>query len=620
MINKKFIIAFLLCFLIFNLNNCYASDIDTYVRVRIRKPRINNEKLELSGCSNIDVYDFVNDKYNLLFSIDNNIKILLDTYYDLNYETVIEGDCFNIEESESKTNKSNDNRLNLDKAIIGPYHVRLSDYVFDNYNLAISNVNKLNKDTKIKCYPYYCDGNFYLLSGFFVYESDANNYLKTLKNNGIKSELIYGKDKNVVIYDNQYNILGMYKDNYNIFFENSNKDKEILKIDNKSYRGKIAFKCDENKLISINKLNMKEYLYGVIPNEISPSWPNESIKAQVIASRTYSAVNIDNDSKYGYDVSDSQGSQVYRGYESENNITNIAVDDTDGLMIYYHNELIIAFFHSTSGGSTENSENVWISALPYLRSVDDPFSSISPYTYWDKTISKECLIDRIKEKYPNISDIYNIYVKKTSDNNRVLECIVNTDVGDIVLTKEKIRSVIGYDVLLSSWFDIETDCGKYLISGKDFQYSDENYNVLDALISNINVSNGYENNDNSNDNLSQNTNNMNDNNSNENKEENEVLNENTKTGNNKGNNVISLVNKYIISSDGIDCINDNVEKSILSNSKLISFDVLPDEFIFHGRGWGHGVGMSQYGAKKMAEEGYTFQQILKYYYTGVEIK
>lgn len=597
MINKKFIIFFLLCFLLINLNYCYASDTDTYVRIRIRKSRLNNEKLELTGDSNINVYDFNNDKYELLFSINNNIKILLDTYYDLDYKMVINDYCYNSEEG-IKIDNSNDDSLNFNNAVIGPYHVKLSNYEFNNYESAKSNAIKLKKDKKIECFPYYCDNKFYLISGFFVYESNAKNYLKKIKIKGIKSEVFYGKDKNVVIYDSKYNILAMYNDNYNIFFASKFNDKEIIKIDNKPYRGKIAFKCDYNKLISINKVNMKEYLYGVIPNEISPTWPSEAIKAQILASRTYSAYNIDKDFKYGYDVSDSQGSQVYRGYESENNITNIAVDDTDGLMIYYHNELIIAFFHSTSGGSTENSENVWISALPYLRSVDDSFSNNSPYTSWDKTLSKEVLFNRLQELHPEINNIYNISIKEKTDNNRVLKCIINTDKGDIVLTKENVRSVIGYDVLLSSWFDVETDCGKYLISGQNYNYYNENFDVLDALISNINVSNTKENED-----------------------ENIALNENTENGNNNtDNNLVSLMNKYIISSEGIDFINNNVEKSILSSNGLSTFNVLPDGFVFHGRGWGHGVGMSQYGAKKMAEEGYTFEQILKYYYTGVEIK
>jgi stage II sporulation protein D len=113
------------------------------------------------------------------------------------------------------------------------------------------------------------------------------------------------------------------------------------------------------------------------------------------------------------------------GYDYEKSSTNRAVDETRGQMIYYDGKLIEAFYHSTSGGSTENSENVWYEAVPYLRGVPDEFSdnSGSPHTTWQVTYYKEDIIRQLNLDDHDVNELYGIEIKKVSENNRVIECI-----------------------------------------------------------------------------------------------------------------------------------------------------------------------------------------------------
>ena len=80
-----------------------------------------------------------------------------------------------------------------------------------------------------------------------------------------------------------------------------------------------------------------------------------------------------------------------------------------------------------------------------------------------------------------------------------------------------------------------------------------------------------------------------------------------------------VTNKYVITDTGTKKL--TLEKvAVISSKGVSSLNTNASDYNFSGRGWGHGIGMSQYGAKKMAEEGYTYEQIIKHYYTGVEIK
>ena len=113
-------------------------------------------------------------------------------------------------------------------------------------------------------------------------------------------------------------------------------------------------------------IGLEDYVKGVVPNELSfPAL--EALKAQAIAARTYALKNRDQFASEGFDLLPTTRSQVYGGLNTETTLTTRAVDETRGIVATYHGEPINALYTSTCGGRTEDVENIFNDAVPYLR-------------------------------------------------------------------------------------------------------------------------------------------------------------------------------------------------------------------------------------------------------------
>jgi len=147
------------------------------------------------------------------------------------------------------------------------------------------------------------------------------------------------------------------------------------------YRGVIRVLHTSSGFTMINKLPMESYLRGVVPYEMSSSWPLEALKAQACAARAY-AERSRNPGE-AFDVYCTTRDQAYGGVRAEATATNSAVKGTAGVVPRYGGAVIAAFYFSTSGGHTENIENVWqTSPIPYLKGVEDPYDTYSPLHLW----------------------------------------------------------------------------------------------------------------------------------------------------------------------------------------------------------------------------------------------
>ena len=135
----------------------------------------------------------------------------------------------------------------------------------------------------------------------------------------------------------------------------------------KWYHGKLMIKNIGGKLTVINDIELEDYIKGVVPSEMPPSWEYEALKAQAIAARSYALANLGKQSKYGYDLKDNTEDQAYGGASSETNITNKAVDETNGLVLTYDMKIISAYYSASAGGMTSTS--IWGGYVPYLHSV-----------------------------------------------------------------------------------------------------------------------------------------------------------------------------------------------------------------------------------------------------------
>ncbi len=138
---------------------------------------------------------------------------------------------------------------------------------------------------------------------------------------------------------------------------------------------------------AVNRVELENYIRGVVPNESPASWPIEALKAQAVAARSYALGT--NSGNPVFDHYDTTASQVYGGYSSEQARTNRAVASTRGEVLRYNGKVIVAYFHSTSGGHTENNENIFTGStpLPYIRGVPDPWDKTSPYHHWRGSFS-----------------------------------------------------------------------------------------------------------------------------------------------------------------------------------------------------------------------------------------
>jgi stage II sporulation protein D len=155
-----------------------------------------------------------------------------------------------------------------------------------------------------------------------------------------------------------------------VVFATDDEKNAPVRFNDRPYRGRIeVFTNLRGVLTVVNELGLEDYVRGVVANELSPGgYPAiEALKAQAIAARTYALKNRGQFMSQGFDILPTTRSQVYRGLTSENPLSTRAVDETRGLIATYQGEPINALYTSTCGGRTEDSENIFNEAIPYLR-------------------------------------------------------------------------------------------------------------------------------------------------------------------------------------------------------------------------------------------------------------
>jgi stage II sporulation protein D len=153
------------------------------------------------------------------------------------------------------------------------------------------------------------------------------------------------------------------------------------------YRGAVQIAPSGGGLSAINAVGLEDYVAGVISAEVPASWPVEALRAQAIAARTYAiTTNAGGAAGLFTQYADTR-SQMYRGVAAETAATTAAVRATSGRVVTYRGKPVTTYFFSTSGGRTENIENSFVGAQPqpWLKSVKDPYDSVSPHHLWKTT-------------------------------------------------------------------------------------------------------------------------------------------------------------------------------------------------------------------------------------------
>ena len=222
----------------------------------------------------------------------------------------------------------------------------------------------------------------------------------TLKNEKNRKILYFDKNK-----QKKYDLKSNQK------FQVSSSDGRGIWVGQKRFAGKLNLFVLDSEILVVNVLGIEKYLNSVVGSEMPTKWPIEALKAQAIASRTYALKQKGNNL---FDIDSTQKNQVYNGLESRTYKTIRAVKSTRSLVLTYKNKLINALFHSSSGGMTENSQDVWKNKYPYLSSVKD-FDKDNPKFRWQKKISSK----ELNQLFPKIGGLKNIEILDITSTGRV---------------------------------------------------------------------------------------------------------------------------------------------------------------------------------------------------------
>lgn len=331
----------------------------------------------------------------------------------------------------------------------------------------------------------------------------------------------------------------------------------VISLDGTKYRGSIILKKDSSGLLTvINHVDLEDYIASVIAVEMSPSFNIEALKAQAVCARTYALKNMNKHSSRGFDLCASVDCQAYKGVSVESETTNRAARETAGVVMKYNGQIIDAVYSATSGGYTEDVKYVWGSNIPYLKAVEDKYESKSVYgSSWEKELSVEKATEIMNNKGYELGTITNIEVTESTEHGTATKLVVTGTEGEKIFTKEGCRLAFG-TVTLSQAFTV---------TAKSSETKAEPLYTCDGkkISGNVTV----------------------------------VTGKGTKKINLKGVTLLGNTKKDYAGS-----VNGPVTG-----------------FVFTGRGYGHLVGMSQNGANGMAGAGFSYEEILKHYYKGIEL-
>lgn len=407
------------------------------------------------------------------------------------------------------------------------------------------------------------------INDIYIYQKELKKEAMTkLPEGALYISLSFNSNDDIDVYDDSNTYVTTLPANGTILFGGEEED-YLIEVNGKPYRGYISFIGDKNGLKVINHIDFENYLYGVVPKEIPPMSGKEALKAQAVAARSYAYSAINKHFSEGFNVCDTTHCQVYGGQDCEHLNTTKAVDETIGLVAMHNGNIANTVFHSSSGGYTESSENIWGGKLPYLLGKEDKYSLNTVNSTWVVEIDKDKLSKTFQAGGVNIGEIINVDIIDKTQSGRVKELLVIGSKGDTEITGERFRTILGNTNIKSTLFTIDGYEG--ITEGNEKAI----YAATEKRVQSLETDRGR---------------------------------------------------VSIISSDGKISNNTNKNLNVISDSEIVSLnttefvDISRGSVVISGRGYGHGIGMSQYGAMEMAKQGFDFEEILKYYYTDIEIR
>lgn len=341
----------------------------------------------------------------------------------------------------------------------------------------------------------------------------------------------------------------------------------------KKYFGGFQFqRVTGGNLTIASVITLTDYISCVISQEMADGWPLEALKAQAVAARCYYDTNLGRHSAQKIDICGTTHCQAYYGCGGAGESTNRAARETAGEYIKYNGKVIEAFYYSSNGGASENSENVFVTALPYCKGKADPYEadiagSIPNYN-WTRTFTGEQLRAKLSAAgYTRCGTVKSVTITKTPAGNVYSMTFLDVNGKSWTISKDNCRIILGMNSLHFDFDGASTGTPTQTTPSSTALYAIDG----DGKVSQI-------------------------------------------TG-----------SYYVLGEDGTVIQAGTAGESSEPEPTVPSGSggtVTPADgvFRFRGAGLGHNVGMSQWGAWAMAKRGLTYRDILTFYYTGVTIE
>ncbi len=219
-------------------------------------------------------------------------------------------------------------------------------------------------------------------------------------------------------------------------------------------------------LLVVNRVHLEEYVEGVVGSEVNPDWHEELLKTQAVAARTYALYKKRENEERPFDVYAGVQDQVYAGRRRVNDAVRRAVKATRGQVITYERRPIFAAYSSTAAGPTEDAVNVWAKEFPYLRGVECPFDRESPRYEWHVAVPFDVIESRFREEGYAIGRLATLTPYSMTKAGRVNEVRILHSGGELIVTGQDFRRILGYATLFSTQFSIDRIEREVAFSGK----------------------------------------------------------------------------------------------------------------------------------------------------------
>ena len=229
-----------------------------------------------------------------------------------------------------------------------------------------------------------------------------------------------------------------------------------LKVGDRMFRGEIEVYLKNAKLIVVNKLDIEDYVKGVINKEAIPSWPIEAKKTQAVLARTFAVYQkMFNPRSEFFDLAPTVLDQVYDGLGKEDATSVEAVNSTRGEVITLGSDPAKIYFHSTCGGTISSSAEIWKKDEPHLQELHCPYCTKSSLYRWKRTLKAADIAKKLGVK--SIKSISTVRGKTRVDS-------VVVDGKKIPVNK--FRELVGFSVIWSNDFSVSKSGANFVFSGK----------------------------------------------------------------------------------------------------------------------------------------------------------